>query len=312
MREDDLESVPVSEDTETPKKHSHPPSHSRIRVTRVPASPQAQSARNSSSVLRDASGQSVRVVGTRKRVREDDSPESDPVPNEDMETPKKKSHPLKHSRVTRVPVSPQAAGSDRGSDKEDHVITPKKRGRPFKIVDAEETRASVRFNVPVYVEIAVPPKLKAGKTYKGNRMEKQEPRMEGPFTLTSTMTWGAFLTEISTTVDEDIENLVMGDMKWGIQRKTRYPLVNRAGYIAMHKQIASQKDPSSLIIMIYLPMPRVPKRRGQGQDEVKDDTEEDNSRWGQKVGHIITRFYYSIVLTLVHNRCRLMNSLLQS
>ena len=73
------------------RDHIHPARHSRVRVTRVPVSP--QSARKSSSVQRD--GPSVPVVGTRS------SPESDPVPNEDMETPKKQSHPCKHSRVTQ-------------------------------------------------------------------------------------------------------------------------------------------------------------------------------------------------------------------
>jgi hypothetical protein len=87
-----------------------------------------------------------------------------------------------------------------------------------------ETHSShARFNVPVYVEIAVPPKLKPRKTYKGNKLEKQEPRMEGPFTLTHNMSWEAFLKAISNTVDEDLENLVIDDMKWGIQRKGRYP-----------------------------------------------------------------------------------------
>ena len=97
---------------------------------------------------------------------------------------------------------------------------------------------------------------------------------------------------------EDIENLATEDMKWGIQRKAHYPLANWVGYIAMHKQITSQKDPSSLIIIIYLPMPRVSNRRGHGQDQVMDkDMEQDNSRWGRKVG-IITRF----LITALYSR----------
>ena len=258
-------------------------------------------------------------MATRKRTRGDDSDsESDAaIAASDMETPnlKKHSHPPKYSRVTRV--SP--AGSDGESDKEvpERVIAPKKRGCPHKVVSAADakTTGDADFSIPVYVEIAVPPKLKPGKTYKGNKMEKQEPRMEGPFSLTRNMSWGAFLVAISNAVDEDIENLSIGNMKWGIQRKGRYPLSDRVGYIAMHKQIATQKEPSSLIIMVYLPMPKVSGRK-QGQvDEHDMPVEQDNSHWGQKVEYIITQsFIDSIVLTDygICNSCRLMNSLLQS
>ena len=247
----------------------------------------SQSARNlASSIPRN--GQSEPEAGTRKRAREDDS-ESDPA-SEDTVTPKKHSHPSKHSRITQARMSP--AGSDEDIN-EEHVMpvaAPKKCGRPFKVAASEEIHAS--FSVPVYVEIAVPPKLKPRKTYKGNKMEKQAPRMEEPFTLTRNMSWGAFLTAISNAVDEDIENLSIGEMKWGIQRKGRYPLVNRVGYMAMHTQIAAQKEPSSLIIMIYLPMPRVPKRRGQRQDDddMEPASEQDNTRWGQKVGTSLHNF----------------------
>lgn len=263
-REDDAdsESDPANEDTKTPKKHRRSFKHSRI--TRVIPQPE--------------------VAGSDKESDEEQAIRLGVAP-------KKRGRPFKV-----VPDSEEAhaaAGSDGEPNREpeEHAVAPKKRGRPFKVVaDSEETCATRSFNVPVYVEIAVPPKLKPGKTYKGNKMEKQEPRMEGPFTLTHKMSWGAFLTAISNTVDEDIENLVTEDMKWGIQRKGRYPLVNRVGYDAMHKQIVAQKDPSSLIIMVYLPMPRVPKRKGQRQDQDSEDVEQDNSRWAQKVGHIITRF----------------------
>ena len=128
-------------------------------------------------------------MDTKKRAREDDlEPESDPV-SEDK-TPKKHSHPPKHPRIT---CGASSAGND-GDDKEEHVIAPtasgnlKKHGRPFKVVDLDSGLAwEESFSVPVYVEIAIPPKLKPGKTYKGNKMEKQEPRMEGPFTLTRNM-----------------------------------------------------------------------------------------------------------------------------
>jgi hypothetical protein len=92
-------------------------------------------------------------------------------------------------------------------------------------------------NVPVYVKIAVPPKLKLQRTHKDNKMEKQEPRMEGPFTLTHRMMWKAFLTAISNTIDEDLENLLIEDMKWGLQKKAWYPLANNAGYMAVMRVI---------------------------------------------------------------------------
>ena len=133
-------------------------------------------------------------------MREDMSNDPDSA-SEDTETPKKHSRPPKHSCVN-------PAGSD--GDEKEPVTAPKKRGHPRKVVDSEETHSSrVSFNVPVYVEMAVPPKLKPGKTYKGNKMEKQEPRMEGPFTLTRKMSWEAFLIAILNTVDEELENLLI-------------------------------------------------------------------------------------------------------
>ena len=242
-------------------------------------------------------------MGARKRAREDDHDAASELEDTDSETPKNHSHLPKYSCVTHA----SSAGSDGESDKEvpEHVIAPKKHGCPCKAVLTADPETHADFNIPVYVEIAMPPKLKPRKTYKGNKMEKQEPRMEGPFSLTHNMSWGAFLTAISNAVDEDIENLSIGNMKWGIQKKGRYPLANWEGYVAMHKQIAMQKEPSSLIIMVYLPMPKVPKRSGQKQgqvDEYDEDmpVEQDNSRWGQKVGYIITQFFIDSIVLMDH------------
>jgi hypothetical protein len=72
--------------------------------------------------------------------------------------------PLKSTLATILPNAVE------DSDKEECTIAPPKRGRPRKDGGkvAEET-ASI--NIPVYVEIAVPPKLKPGKTYKGTGAE---------------------------------------------------------------------------------------------------------------------------------------------
>ena len=258
---------------------------------------------------------------TKKSVHEDEtseesesecpagSPQKLPWCKEKIKSKPKRKHARKHSQLTSggedmeesseeemtgVAQSPShghpQARRSHGSRKEpseDPVAVPKKRSRPRKI--REETPLShTSLNVPVYVEIAVPPKLKLGRTHKGNKMEKQEPRMEGPFTLTRRMTWKAFLTAISDTVDEDLENLLIEDMKWGLQKKIRYPLASHAGYMAMLKQITAQRVPSAMIIMVYLPIPRVPKRKRQRQDQDEDedqDVDQDNSRWGQKVGY---------------------------
>jgi hypothetical protein len=74
------------------------------------------------------------------------------------------------------------------------LIQPKKRGRPSKAAEAPHEKL---FTVPVFVEIAKPPQLVRGKTHKGDKWVKQQPRTEGPFNLTQEMTWDTFLGEVS-------------------------------------------------------------------------------------------------------------------
>jgi hypothetical protein len=61
---------------------------------------------------------------------------------------------------------------------------------------------------------------------------------------------------IATTIKEDLENLEIEGMSWGF-KKAKWPLNNKTGYCAMIQQVKTQKDPSSLIIAIVLPMPKV-------------------------------------------------------
>jgi hypothetical protein len=53
----------------------------------------------------------------------------------------------------------------------------------------------------------------------GNKVEKQDPRTEGPFTLRCTTTWDEFLEEVSAAAQVGQENLTVDGMTWGFQKK---------------------------------------------------------------------------------------------
>lgn len=237
-----------------------------------------------------------------KRAREDDSEETEPKPL----TPKKKSRHKKQTRIDGDQLS-----SDNSLSSDDELLTlrqrkaglsrhnassgrktlyPQKRGRgrPRKPMD-KEIPSRNRFSIPVFVEIAVAPKFRPGKTPKGNKLEKQEPRTEGPFSLTQKLRWDGFLDAIAMTVDEDLENLAIEGMSWGF-KKAKWPLYNETGYHAMIQQIKTQKDPSALIIVVALPMPKVVQRKHQRREsEVDANVAVDDTLWGQKVGSHVTK-----------------------
>ena len=75
-------------------------------------------------------------------------------------------------------------------------------------------------------------------------------------------------------------------MTWGFQKKGKLPLNNEVGYHAMIQQIKAQKDLSALIVVVALPLPRMPQTK-RGMEEaapvVERHGQDDETRWGQKV-----------------------------
>jgi hypothetical protein len=187
---------------------------------------------------------------------------SDDDPSSDTPLPRKRGRPRKKQPSDKLP--------------------PKPRGRPRKTIEDPESR---QFLVPVFVEIAVAPKLVRGRTPRGDKLVKQPPSIEGPFNLTPGMGWDAFITEIANVVGFDKENLIVSTMTWSFQRKAVLPLTSEDGYKTMIQQIRVLKDPSAAIIVISLPAPWTKAIRSQNinDEEVLAMRHEDNSLWGKKV-----------------------------
>ena len=161
------------------------------------------------------------------------------------------------------------------------------RGRPHKPVEDKPRKSTHKhFSIAVYVEIPVPPKFRPGKTPRGNKVEKQDPRTEGPFTLRRTTTWDEFLEEVSAAAQVGQENLTVDGMTWGFQKKGKLPLNNEVGYHAMIQQIKAQKDLSALIVVVALPLPRMPQTKRRMEEVVsvvEHHGQDDETLWGQKV-----------------------------
>jgi hypothetical protein len=110
--------------------------------------------------------------------------------------------------------------------------------------------------VPVFVEMAVAPKLVRGKTHRGNKWVKQSPNSNGPFSLAHRTTWSTFVKEIAEMPGLDKENLTVEAMTWSFQKKTVLPLTNKGKFQMMIQQIRILKDPSAAIIVINLLTPK--------------------------------------------------------
>lgn len=77
-------------------------------------------------------------------------------------------------------------------------------------------------------------------------------------------------------------------MMWGFQKKGKLPLSSEVGYCAMIQQIKVQKDLSALIIVVALPLPKIPQPKHQMEENIIEQ-EADNTLWGQKVSfHIVS------------------------
>ena len=73
------------------------------------------------------------------------------------------------------------------------------------------------FAVPVFVLVAVPPKVVPGKTHKGDKMVKQDPVTTGPFTLMQKLRWMDFVQLVAKTIDVQMENVSLNALTWHFQ-----------------------------------------------------------------------------------------------
>jgi hypothetical protein len=75
-------------------------------------------------------------------------------------------------------------------------------------------------------------------------------------------------------------------MTWGFQKKGKLLLNNKIGYHAIIQQIKAQKDLSALIVVVALPLPRMPQTKHRMEEVVpvvERHGQDDETLWGQKV-----------------------------
>ena len=102
------------------------------------------------------------------------------------------------------------------------------------------------------------------------------------------MTWDEFLEDVSVTAWVEQENLMLDGMTWGFLKKGKLPLGNEVGYHAMIQQIKTQKDLDALIVVVALPLPKMPLLKHQMEADIVEQ-QVDNTLWGQKVCfHIVS------------------------
>jgi hypothetical protein len=183
--------------------------------------------------------------------------------------------------------------------------TPKKRGRPRKLIDEKASRpvGSQPFNTSVFVSIENPPQLMRGRTHKTDKHIAQEPRVEGPFTLIRSMKWAGFLDEVAGWVGVDKENLRINGLSWGFQKqKARLPLTSEQAFNTLREQV-KVKNGSATVIFVYHPICKQPQSRGHdGMGQAIQFDGADESRWGRKVSRLPNIQTKS---SLTHTLCRL-------
>ena len=118
------------------------------------------------------------------------------------------------------------------------------------------SRKTSSFAVPVFVLVAVPPKVVPGKTHKGDKTIKQDPVTTGPFTLTRKLRWMDFVQLVAETINVQMENVSLNALTWHFQNKSSQalPLKSEDSFDVMRKQVKSLKDPSSQIIFVNHPI----------------------------------------------------------
>lgn len=197
-------------------------------------------------------------------------------------------------KTKKASLQPEMVSAE--ADTEVPVAQPKKRGRPRKIVDDVPVAPKV-WSVSVFVEIASPPKLQTGKTPRGDKFVNMPATMGGPFIFMRKMGWEKFLEEVAEIVDIDVENLGLEGMTWGFQeKKAKLPLTNEHGFEALRNQIKNHCDLSSVIVIVYHPIPRVRQPRATLREgrrapqavtdggRVQDVNQDVPTRWEAKIG----------------------------
>ncbi|KAG6834965.1 hypothetical protein H0H93_006043, partial [Arthromyces matolae] len=183
---------------------------------------------------------------------------------------------------------------------EEHDVPRRPRGRPPKPCPPVVPIST--FSVAVYVEIAVLPVMQKGKTQRGNKMVKQDPKTCGPFTLTHATKWKPFLKDITNAANIDKENLPVDAMAWSMgQKRSTLPLTNKVGFEAMKQQIKAAKDPNSAHIIVSLPpistrSTKKAKHRhavstsdGEAAVFEQEPVEDDGSAWGKKLTPVVEK-----------------------
>ena len=132
---------------------------------------------------------------------------------------------------------------------------------------------------------------------RGDKFVNMPATMGGPFVFMRKMGWDKFLEEVAEIVDVDIENLGLDGMTWGFQeKKAKLPLTNEHGFQTMRNQIENHRDLSSVIIIVYHPIPRVRQsratlREGQHAPQMVTDggrVQDVPTRWEVKVSNSIS------------------------
>jgi hypothetical protein len=131
----------------------------------------------------------------RKRVEDNSEPEdfkdAQPEPV-GQKTPKRKANragsSARDEQIDEVkpPQKKRGRPAKQATIELQPVTAPKRCGRPVKVVEDPRTR---KFSISVYVEVAQPPVMIRGRTYKGDKLKTQAPITEGPFTMTHGIKW---------------------------------------------------------------------------------------------------------------------------
>lgn len=221
---------------------------------------------------------------------EDTQDESDGTqthPNDNRKQPKTNSK-LKRRHASDNESSEDVESKAKKSKKEE--AAPKRpRGRPRKNTEvtsnlkARKSREK-EFSVVVYVEVAVPPKLHAGKTHKGDKMVLQAPRRCGPFSMFRKTKWSNFLENIAAVTGIDKENLLLPGVTWRMQGKKEQdglPLQSRDAFKAMRDILKHKARKEQPVLLVHHPIATQPG--GEKQSNIEGSTALETTRWSEKV-----------------------------
>ena len=179
------------------------------------------------------------------------------------------------------------------------AVSKRPRGRPRKNPEVTRKDKKARnlkksekeFSVVAYVEVAVPHKLHAGKTHKGDKMVPQAPRRCGPFSMFRRTKWTNFLENIAAVTGIDKENLLLPGMTWRMQGKKErdgLPLQSRDAFKAMRDILKNktQLGKEQPVLIVHHPITTTGTSRGRQTDsdiEGSHSTAQETTRWSEKV-----------------------------